>query len=437
MMKRVEKTHLPVAALTHPGMKGKNNEDRFGVSAFRLKTQPETPVLLAVLSDGIGGNRAGEVASELAVNLISQTVADSDGRNPPQILSNAIQLASEHIFIQAQANPDQQGMGATCACVWIAGDRLFTATVGDSRIYLMRSGTIYQLSTDHTWIQEALDRGLIQPDQVNGHPNAHVIRRYLGSPTPPEVDFRIRFNGNEANAEPKINNAGQAATTGKAKSGGQSSSASGTGLASSAGQTIPTVVNKSASLANQGLRLLDNDLVLLCSDGLTDLVSADEILAAFGDGTLEEAGQKLIDLANQRGGHDNITLVAIQIPDLIASTEVVAAPVRKTHSRTFFAGCLGIILLAVLVGGVAGGWLLYSDNKATPTPTSTATMTSTPLPTGPTRTPTLTRTPSPTPQRLVPFASFTPTLAPVQGIAPTLTPWPTNTPALPVVTVSH
>ena len=96
-MMRVEKTHLPVAALTHPGMKGKNNEDRFGVAAFRTRTQPDIPILLAVLSDGIGGNRAGEVASEMAVNLISQTVADSDGKSPIRTLEAAIQAASEHI----------------------------------------------------------------------------------------------------------------------------------------------------------------------------------------------------------------------------------------------------------------------------------------------------------------------------------------------------
>src|SRR5512133_4281145 len=197
MMKRVEKTHLPVAAMTHPGMKGKNNEDRFGVSAFRLKGQPETPVLLAILSDGIGGNRAGEVASEMAVNLISQFIAESDGRNPRQTIEAAIQMASEQIFQQAQQNPEQHGMGATCALAWIAGNQLYTATVGDSRIYLMRDDTIKQLSTDHTWIQEALERGLIQPDEVAGHPNSHVIRRYLGSPTPPEVDFRIRFEVGE------------------------------------------------------------------------------------------------------------------------------------------------------------------------------------------------------------------------------------------------
>ncbi len=392
-MIRVEKTHLPVAALTHPGMKGKNNEDRFGVSAFRMKTQIATPVLLAILSDGIGGNRAGEIASELAVNLISQAVASSDGRNPTQILEAAIQNASERIYQQAQENPEQHGMGATCACIWIAGDRLFTATVGDSRVYLMRNDSIQQLSTDHTWIQEALERGLIQPDQVNGHPNAHVIRRYLGSPTPPEVDFRMRLNGLEA---------------------------------------------KTDDPNNQGFRLLPGDCLLLCSDGLTDLVNDDEILTEFRQNTLEEAGQKLIDQANQRGGHDNITLVAIQIPVLSPAAETAPAPVFPLRSRALLAGCLGIILLAVLVGGVYGGWLLYSGGQPTPTITSTATVSVTPTPTGLTPTPTRTATVTPT---LVPFASQTPTLTPpapaVPGLSPTLTPWPTNTPGLPVVTISH
>jgi PPM family protein phosphatase len=224
-MDRVEKTHLPVAALTHPGMKGKNNEDRFGVTAFRTRTRPAIPVLLAVLSDGIGGHRAGEVASELAVNVISQFAANSDGRNPARILEEAIHLASQTIYQQAQESVEQHGMGATCACAWVADDKLFTATVGDSRIYLLRGSLIHQLTTDHTWIQEALEKGLLQPDQIEGHPNAHVIRRYLGSPTPPEVDFRIRM-----------------------------------------------VNGKNEIPMNQGLALLPGDLLLLCSDGLTDLV---------------------------------------------------------------------------------------------------------------------------------------------------------------------
>jgi len=320
-MIRVEKTHLPVAALTHPGMKGKNNEDRFGVAAFRTNSKPSTPVLLAILSDGIGGHRAGEIASELAVNVISHYAADSDGQNPLHILEQAITHASQAIHHQAQENQEQAGMGATCACVWISSDRLYTATVGDSRIYLMRRDKIHQISTDHTWIQEALDQGLIKPNQINGHPNAHVIRRYLGSPVPPEVDFRLRVPGAEGDA-------------------------------------------------NQGLYLLPGDRVLLCSDGLTDLVENQEILTEFLNKTLEDAGQSLIDIANQRGGHDNITLVAIQIP------EPEPAPAKKSAGwlpafspRALAASCLGIIAVAVFAGVVAGGWLLY-EGRLHPTPTA-------------------------------------------------------------------
>jgi PPM family protein phosphatase len=396
-MIRVEKTHLPIAALTHPGMKGKNNEDRFAVSAFRMKTKPATPVLLAILSDGIGGHRAGEVASELAVNVISQYSANSDGRNPPQILEEAITMASQSIFQQAQQNVDQAGMGATCACAWIAGDRLFTATVGDSRIYLMRGSEIVQLSTDHTWIQEALDRGLLQPDQVSGHPNAHVIRRYLGSPTAPEVDFRIR-------------------------------------------------IDAGADSLNQGMRLLAKDRLLLCSDGLTDLVSNAEILAAFNNHvSLEEAGQKLIDLANQRGGHDNITVVIIEIPEISQKPASEMAPRAPTwSSRSVLIGCTVMIALAVVIGTVAGGWLLYTGNRltrSTETPTATPVPSLTPLPsaTQPSS-PTPSQTWTKVPDQPEPSQTITTTLTAlpsVQQILPTVTPIfiPTSTRGLPVVTL--
>ena len=386
-MIQVEKTHLPVAALTHPGMKGKNNEDRFGVSAFRTNTQPPVPVLLAVLSDGIGGNRAGEVASELAVNQIIRYAADSDGLNPPQILESAIHFASQQIITQADENPAQHGMGATCACVWIAGERLYTATVGDSRIYLMRGENIQQLSTDHTWIQEALERGLIQPNEVSGHPNAHVIRRYLGSPNPPEVDFRIRLGGTEG------------------------------------------------EVTNQGMTLLAGDKVLLCSDGLTDLVTPEEIQTTFRQNTLEEAGQQLINLANERGGHDNITIVAIQIPEVPESAAPVPVPVR---SRSLLAGCIGVIILAGIVGAVAGGWFLFGG-QSQPTATSTPTLTLVPT----YEPPRITGTPTPTPAMAItpsPLYSATVTSQPAQilpGTAASLTPWPTNTQRLPVVTVSR
>jgi protein phosphatase len=278
-------------------MTGKNNEDRFAVSAYRLNQRSRTPILLAVLCDGIGGHKAGEIAAELAVNHISQVVADSNGSNPQQIIQEGIEKANQAIYLESVQDNGKQGMGSTVACVWLFGKRLFTATVGDSRIYLIRGDRIRQLSTDHTWIQEALDNGLLTADQVEGHPNRHVIRRYLGGVQPPEVDFRIRMINGE---------------------------------------------NDHQALQNQGVILKPGDRLLLCSDGLTDLVSDGEIQSAFDEQTSEAAVEGLIDLANQRGGHDNITIVTIKIPQ-----DVKSQPKKRSVIPL---GCaIGAILLGLIV----------------------------------------------------------------------------------------
>src|SRR5450759_2847083 len=235
-MIRVTKSHLTVAAQTHPGITGKNNEDRYAVSAFQQGRRSRVPALFAIISDGIGGHRAGEVAAEMAVEGISRRVANSSGAKPLDIMEKAIVQVNQEIYTQAQTDPARQGMGATCACAWIIRNRLYTASIGDSRIYLMRGSAIQQISTDHTWIQEALERGVITAEQAGSHPNAHVIRRYLGGPTPPQVDFRLRLNGAE---------------------------------------------NDQEAADNQGLALQEGDRLLLCSDGLTDLVTDPEILDIF------------------------------------------------------------------------------------------------------------------------------------------------------------
>jgi protein phosphatase len=90
--------------------------------------------VLALVCDGIGGHRAGEVAAEIAVESISQLVSQSNGDQPLEVLRQAIQNASAAVLTQAEANPERKGMGATCVCAWIIGDRLFTAYVGDSPV---------------------------------------------------------------------------------------------------------------------------------------------------------------------------------------------------------------------------------------------------------------------------------------------------------------
>lgn len=317
-MIQIKQAHLPIAALTHPGMSGKNNEDSFAVSAYSKENGRNTPVVLAVLSDGIGGHRAGEVASEMAVNRISQRVAESDGKHILQTMRLAIQEASEEIHEQAQQNETHQGMGATCAAACIVGNRLYTATVGDSRIYLMRGQNIRQISIDHTWIQEALEAGIMTPDQVEGHPNAHVIRRYLGSPSLPDVDSRLSMRDDESRED---------------------------------------------ALTNQGLPLLNEDMLLLCSDGLSDLVQPDEILNVCCDYPLDQVPQALIDLANVRGGHDNITVIILQMTEAYASKPKRIWKKSPKSWQPLVAALIIVVGLAVILGAVVGGWLWLRDQR--------------------------------------------------------------------------
>jgi PPM family protein phosphatase len=268
-MIRTQRSHLSVAALSHPGMTGKNNEDNFAVSSFVMSEGNQTPALLAVVADGIGGHSAGEVASEIVVNLVSQVIAASNGGQPLAVFQQAFYTASEAVYAQAQLQETRYGMGATCSCAWVIGSQLYVAYAGDSRIYLLRENEIKQISIDHTWVQEAIALGIVDPEMAKTHPNAHVIRRYLGSESPPEPDMRLRLQAGEADAK---------------------------------------------SLANQGLGLLPGDLVLLCTDGLTDLVEDPEIFACTRGKTLEQAAQEMINLACQRGGHDNITVVLLGVP---------------------------------------------------------------------------------------------------------------------------
>lgn len=268
-MIQTDRAHLYLTAQSDPGLSGKNNEDNFAVSAYSVGKNNPTPSVFAIVSDGIGGHRSGEVASEVTVNMISQIVAQSDGSHPLDVFQNGFYAVSEEIVKQAELDPSRKGMGTTAACVWIIGHQLYIAYAGDSRIYLMRGKHIQQLSRDHTWVQEALDKGILSKAAIKSHPNLHVIRRYIGSSEPPEPDLRLYLQTND---------------------------------------------NDMRARANQGTTLKPGDVIMLCTDGLTDLVNDNEMLAALQGHTLKQATKALIDLANERGGHDNITVVMLGVP---------------------------------------------------------------------------------------------------------------------------
>jgi protein phosphatase len=306
-MIRTSVTPLHVAAVTHPGMAGRQNEDRFAVSSYVLSEKDPTRSIFAIVSDGIGGHSSGEIAAEMAVESISRHVAESDGRAPLETLERAIRLTSDAIAAKAKDSTQRLGMGTTCACAWVIGERLFTAAVGDSRIYLMREDTLTQLTIDHTWVQEALDKGILEPQAARNHPNQHVIRRYLGSSQSPRVDNRLRLAADETDTQ---------------------------------------------SVSNQGLHLHPADLIILCTDGLSDVVEPEEVLPAMHGYPIQAGAQTLVDLACAREGKDNITVVVLQVP-------LSGRAPEKTTRRMWqwaLVGFLGVIAAALALSLIV--WLL-------------------------------------------------------------------------------
>ena len=300
-----DSAHVRIAALSHPGETGKNNEDRYSVTSYRLGSR-RTPAVLAVVADGIGGHLAGEVASQLAVESIIRQLGRANGRAPLRELRSAVIEAARAVSRASQEAEERRGMGSTVAVAWVVGDRLFTAFVGDSRIYVMRGGVIQQTSVDHTWIQEALDHRVISPEEAQDHPNAHVLRRHLGGAQVPEPDLRLRLSSAEGDARAR---------------------------------------------ANQGLRLRSGDQILLCSDGLTDLVSQSEIRDSLAGLAPDQAADRLVELARARGGHDNITVVILTVPP------PGPAQARRRIARFVVASAIGTLaLLALLSIALAAGW---------------------------------------------------------------------------------
>jgi PPM family protein phosphatase len=244
--------------VTDVGRVRTNNEDCFRIVA---------PLHLFVLSDGMGGEAHGEVASALAVETVVQHCVDGQknaavtlygGQQPgwsdkTKRLSSAAHLANKRIFESARDHPDQQGMGATLTAAWIDGSRLSIAHVGDSRAYLLRSGSLQQLTSDHSLVAEQVRQGILTPMEAEESAMQSVLLRALGSQPEIQID-----------AEEHL--------------------------------------------------LIARDILLLCSDGLTRMVIEPEIAGTLqSEPDATRAAEKLVGLANDRGGGDNITVVVVRI----------------------------------------------------------------------------------------------------------------------------
>ena len=243
------------AGQSDKGKKRAKNEDSFSID--RRKS-------LFVVADGMGGHAAGEVASEIAVRSIGEAIQDAapqDPQAPPsegrlgssESLMAAIQTANDRIRQAIQKNQHQAGMGTTVVSVWIIGDRAYIGHVGDSRAYLIRAGTISQLTSDHTLVNEQVQRGILTQVEAEHHPSRNILTRAVGSQRELAVDITEKT-------------------------------------------------------------LISGDRLLLCSDGLYTMVSDEEILATISQssGNPEKACEGLIHHANRQGGEDNITVILLE-----------------------------------------------------------------------------------------------------------------------------
>lgn len=361
-MRPTDKPHLLVAAQSHPGEQRDHNEDRYSVTAYFLPGN-QLPSLVAIVADGIGGHQAGEIAAELTIDAVLKRLSGSNGRDPLPTMRAAVSDAAHAVIKASRQDTAREGMGSTLALVWILGDKTYLTYVGDSRIYLLRSDEIRQISNDHTWVQEALDHEIISPDEAEGHPHAHVLRRHIGGDKPPEPDLRVRLGED------------------------------------------PT---KPGSSSLQGFELLPNDQLLLCSDGLTDLVQAEEIGSVLRSREPGPAVQQLVDLARRRGGHDNITVVVLRVPR--GGISLTGQPRRRWRLVGLLLTAIVGTLVAFLAARLLGFWPWRREptleNGPTPAVVAPTTPKADAIQSPPDVTATVTPTPAPT-STAIPLATVT------------------------------
>lgn len=211
-------------------------------------------VTFAVVCDGMGGAKAGNVASTAAVKSISEYIANSYRSNMSldditKMLRNAIISANIEIYDMAAQNEQLQGMGTTVVAAVVRNGNVVVANVGDSRVYLV-DDNITQLTTDHSIVQTLIESGKITAEDAKVHPRKNVITRALGAESDVAVDI-AEYN------------------------------------------------------------LSENNTLLLCTDGLTNFVSEEDILKTFKENDISVVSEKLVELANEGGGGDNITAVTL------------------------------------------------------------------------------------------------------------------------------
>lgn len=240
---------MRIVAKTDIGKMRPNNQDSYAAGEL------SNSVAWAVVCDGMGGASGGNVASSTAVKIISERITSSykDSMNYNSIknmLTSAIAAANIEVFDESKADESLAGMGTTVVAAILTGNSVYVAHAGDSRAYILSNGKLSQLTKDHSFVQEMVDTGRLTPDEAKEDPRKNIITRALGVDDELRVDFCEEF------------------------------------------------IDK-------------NDIVLICTDGLTNYLSDEDIVSLTSDGDFENYAEKLVARANENGGGDNITVVTM------------------------------------------------------------------------------------------------------------------------------
>ncbi|MBD5103175.1 MAG: Stp1/IreP family PP2C-type Ser/Thr phosphatase [Subdoligranulum sp.] len=210
-----------------------------------------------VVCDGMGGAKGGRMASSLACAVMERVVEaglerQSGAPQPPALLSGALEQANRVVYEKACETPDLEGMGTTAVCVLVCGGMAYYAHVGDSRLYLCRNGRLHQLTKDHSMVQELVEQGRLTEEEAENHPRKNLITRAIGVGEELQPDFGAK-------------------------------------------------------------EVSPRDILLLCSDGLSNCVQVGEIEHILAHISFFDTAQALVMQALRGGGHDNITVLLIQI----------------------------------------------------------------------------------------------------------------------------
>jgi serine/threonine protein phosphatase PrpC len=249
-----QSTAIEIAAFTDTGLSRDHNEDCVG---FDVKSG------IAVLADGMGGHQAGEIASRMAVEqvlrqlkflLLKQSDRPITSSQMLDLVSNTISDSNRKIFEASERLSSRHGMGTTVVAAVVEGSNLYAGHVGDSRLYLLRDGALKKITKDHSLVQDLVDKGFYTEDEAKLASINHVVTRALGTACQVEIDI----------------------------------------------------------LQQEAER---DDLFLLCSDGLSDMLSDSMIEQALNqpDMNLDEKAQNLVAQANQHGGKDNVSVILIRV----------------------------------------------------------------------------------------------------------------------------